>query len=173
MVTIQPPERIGNKTVLFRYSSDLGGTPTFYIYLDGIRIAETKLTQYEIAIGINENSIVEILDDSDTQPQPVYPGRVRLGWFFVEDAQYYLIEEYVGAAWVPRRKVPDAGGYHAWMSRFLEDCQTHQFRITPVGIDGNEGTAKTFTILMVRHPDVPDVAYSYSNSTNKVTVAAG
>lgn len=126
-----------------KYSSDLED-PIFYIYLDGVIIAETPQTQYDIAINMNESSVIEVLDDPDTQPMQIFPGKVRLGWFFVEGTDYYRIDEYIGSEWVERYRMPENNGYLSWQSRFLEDNQTHIFRITPVGTNGNEGTAKQF-----------------------------
>ncbi|MHC4123925.1 MAG: hypothetical protein ACYSSI_10155 [Planctomycetota bacterium] len=170
MVTMQPPIRTGDRSVLLKYSSDLP-TPTFYIYVDGVLVAETAQTEYTIVVSLNENVIVEILDDADAQPMQIFPGKLRVGWFFVEDTDYYRVEEYISSQWVERKRLPENNGYLTWESRFLEDGQDHTFRVIPVGTNGNDGTEKQFTVLMVRHPDTPDVSYSYSNQTNKVTIS--
>jgi len=171
MVTIQPPIRTGRRTWLLRYSSDQED-PTFYIYIDGTLVAETHHTEYEISINIGESYIAEILEDASQLPMQVFPGKQRLNWFgFTEgDVDYYRIDEYIDSAWVERKRKKETGGYITFESRFLEDGQTHTFRIVPIGIDGNEGTAKQFAVLMVRHPDVPDVGYTYDGGTNKVTI---
>lgn len=150
-----------------KYSSDLP-EPMFYIYLDGNLIAETQQTEYSIAIGLDGDSVIEVLDDPDT-PLQIFPGKVRLGWFFVEGTDYYRIDEYVDSAWLPRYRMPENGGYMSWRSRFLEDGQTHLFRIVPVGTNGNEGTQRQFSVLMCRRPDVPDVNYSYQKADYQVT----
>ena len=62
--------------------------------------------------------------------------------------------------------------YFNWRSRVLEDSATHQFRVTPIGANGNNGTAKNFVVLMVRIPDPPRVSYSYSAGSGVVTIAA-
>lgn len=171
MVTIQAPIRTGRRTWLLKFSSDLGGTPIFYIYVDGTLVAETKHTEYEVSVNINESYVVEILDTT-AQPMQIFPGKQRLNWFgFTEDVDYYRIDEYVDAAWVERKRKKENGGYINFTSRFLEDGETHTFRIVPVGPDGNEGTAKQFAVLMVRHPDVPDVGYTYDGGTNKITIS--
>lgn len=169
MVTIEPPVRMGQHSWLLKYSSNLSN-PTFYIYLDGNLIAETKQTEYTIAVNLDEVSLIEILDDPDASPMQVFPGKARLGWFFVEGTDYYRVDEYINETWVERRRLPENNGYLQWESRFLEDGQTHLFHVVPIGINGNEGEAKQFAVLMVRRPDVPDVDYSYNEGTGNVTV---
>lgn len=169
MVTIESLTRIGLYSWLLKYSSGLQ-EPTFYIYLDGVLIAETSATQYSIAINLDEASLIEILDDPDIQPMQIFPGKVRLGWFFVDGTEYYRVDEYIIDTWVERRRIPENNGYLKWESRFLEDGQTHLFRVVPVGTNGNEGTAKQFAVLMCRRPDVPDVDYNYREYTGKVVI---
>jgi len=169
MVTIISQVRTGDKSTLITYSSSLGD-PVFYIYVDGNLAAQTTQPEYTIAVNPGETVVVEILDDAATQPMQIFPGKVRLGWFFVEDTDYYRIDEYIEDEWVERRKMPENNGYMEFESRFLEDGQDHQFRIVPVGVNGNEGTGKEFSVLTVRTPDTPDVDYTYSNVTNKITI---
>jgi len=169
-VTIEKPIRIGPRAALLKYSSDLGGAPTFYIYVDGILVAQTTATEFTLAVNPDETYVVEILDDADAEPMQRFPGKARLGWFFVEGVDYYRVDEYIGDAWVERIRMPDNDGYMKWESRFLEDGQIHLFRITPVGTDDNEGTAKEFSVLIVRRPDSPDVNFSHSTETQKLTI---
>ena len=164
MVTMQPIIQVGAGSFLLRFSSDQGD-PIFYIYLDGILIAETTATEYTIAIAAGNQAIVEVLDDADAEPTEVFPGNVRLGWFFVDGVDYYRIDEYIAGEWTQRARVTDNQAYRSWQSRFLEDGGSHQFRVVAIGTDGNEATAREFTVLMVRHPDSPDVSYAYSAGT--------
>jgi len=169
MVTIEPPARMGQHSWKLEYSSDQEG-PMFYIYLDGVLIAETRQTEYPVAINLEEISIIEILDDGDTPPMQVFPGKTRLGWFFVEGTEYYRVDEYINDEWVERSRLPENNGYLKWESRFLEDGQTHLFQVTAVGADGNESEAKQFAVLMVRRPDVPDVKYAHNEETGDITI---
>ncbi len=170
MVTIEPPVRMGQHSWKLKYSSDLP-EPMFYIYLDGVLIAETQQTEYDIAVNLDEVSLIEILDDPDTPPMQVFPGKARLGWFFVKGTDYYRVDEYINEAWIERRRLPENNGYLRWESRFLEDGQTHLFQVVPVGTDGNEGTPKQFAVLMVRRPDVPDVEYTHDDETGNITIS--
>ena len=170
MVTITNQVRTGANSTLITYSSSLS-SPTFYIYVDGVLTAQTTQTEYTIAVNPGETIVVEILDDAAAQAMQIFPGKARLGWFFVEDTNYYRIDEYIEDEWVERRKMPENNGYMEFESRFLEDGQSHQFRIVPVGTNGNEGTAREFSVLTVRTPDTPDVDYTYSSITNKITIS--
>ena len=169
MVTIISQVRTGDKSTLITYSRNLG-SPTFYIYVDGVLVAQTTQTEYTIAVNPGETVVVEILDDAAAQAMQIFPGKARLGWFFVEDTDYYRIDEYIEGEWTERKKMPENNGYMEFESRFLKDGQDHQFRIVPVGINGNEGTARQFSVRTVRTPDTPDADYTYSNVTNKITL---
>ena len=171
MVTIQSLKQVGINALLVEYSSDLP-TPTFYIYIDGILVTQTNQTEYMLLVSSTDNIIIEILDTAAAVPTEVFPGRIRLGWFWSDNTDYYRIDEYIASVWTERVKIKDNTGYMDWQSRFLEDEQSHQFRLVPIGTNGNEGVAKEVTILMIRHPDTPDVSYAYSDSTNKVTITA-
>ncbi len=169
MVTIIKFVRTGAYSWELSYSSDKED-PTFYIYLDGVLIAETQQTSYTIALNLDESSVVEVLDDSDIQPMQVFPGKTRLGWFFVEGTDYYRVDEKIDEVWTERKKMPENNGYLQWQSRFLEDGQIHHFRVVPIGVNGNEGTAKEFAVLMVRRPDVPGVNYAYEQVSKQVVI---
>lgn len=134
-------------------------------------MAATQNTFFEFSVAAGEQIVIEVLDNGATAPQLAFPGRVTLGWSEVEGAYSYRVEEYVGAAWTARQTVRDLGqSYFSWVSRFLEDATSHQFRVITIGTNGVEGEAKAFTFLMVRHPDIPDVAITYDEGTQRVTV---
>lgn len=169
MVTIQSLTKIGLYSWLLKYSSNLE-SPWFYIYLGGCLIAETPQNQYNIAINMDESSVIEVLDDPDAQPMQIFPGKVRLGWFWAAGTNYYRIDEYIDSNWIERYRMPENNGYLSWQSRFLEDGQTHIFRVVPVGTNGNEGTARQFAVLMCRRPDVPDVGFGYNEGAGDILI---
>ena len=145
-------------------------TPTYRIYLYGELVSVQTHEFYNLMVEDGEFPVIEINDDTTTQKDG-YPGRFILAWFESSGTDYYKIEEYYGGEWVERTKVYDNGQtYYTWMSRFLEDETTHQFRITPVGTNGNSGTALSFSTLMVRYPDVPDVTFTLSDDDQKITI---
>lgn len=169
-VTIESITQVGKQSFKLVYSSDLGGTPTFYIYLDGILVALTIRTNHIISISPDEQVMIEILDTTDA-PSQVFPGKIRLCWFAVDSANYYHVDEYIDSVWTERARIDDNSGYMNFDSRFVEDGQNHRFRIVAVDSSGNESTAAELIVLCVRHPDGPDVDYSYDDGTGKVTIS--
>jgi len=174
-VTIDSVRRVDLRSWIIVWSSDLGGTPTFYVYQDGVLVNTTVDTEMVFMAELGECPLVEILDDADAVPMTAYPGRLTLAWYATAaptGTDHYKIEEYVDAAWVIRANVREiSAGYYKWKTRFLEDSTSHQFKITPVGVNGNDGAATTLVCLMVRHPNPPAVDYVYDDGTGKVTVS--
>lgn len=129
--------------------------------------------EFLISVPPGDHPFLEILDDDRAAPSPAFPGRLTLHWLAVAGVSSYRIEEYVSSVWTTRDTVT-ANGQRSftWLSRWLEDGQTHQFRITPIDAAGNAGTALTLSAKMVRHPDAPAVAYSHTTATTKLTIAA-
>ena len=170
-VTIISTVRAGANYWRIAWSSD-EPDPTFYIYQDGQLVATTKLTTWTFLVPGGEEPVIEILDSSTELPQTAFSGRLTLAWERSADTDYYLIEEYVDASWSEVARVPDIGVYYySWQTRFLEDVTTHQFRITPIGTNGNSGAVKSFSVLMVHNPAEPDVSYSYDSGTAKITIS--
>ena len=171
-VTIEQPQRVGPGAWRITWSSDLSD-PTFYVYRDGRLIATTALTSLVFTIAAGESPVIEVFDDAATLPSTAFPGRVTLAWYAIAAVDHYRIDEYVASVWTQRRRIRDDGsGYFRWRSRFLKDVTSHQFRVVPVGTNGNAGTATSFTVLMVRHPDPPNLTTSYDSGTRQLTFTA-
>lgn len=169
-ITVEPWYPSGVNTFRVKYSSD-AVDPTFTIYRDGKFLKTTKETELDIYVEKGEGAVLDITDD-DSDPEEAYSGTAIFGWNATPATDYYKIEEYFESAWVERAQVvDDDSGYFTWESRFLEDVTIHEFKITPVGDNGNEGTAIEPNIFMVRHPDVPEVTFTYDSGTNKFTIA--
>jgi hypothetical protein len=170
-VLVTEVKQIGPNGWRLSYQSDLPN-PTFYIYQDGLLVDTTKATTRVLSVPAGESLVVEVLDDPAIKPEAAFPGRLTLGWYSVANAASYRIEEYVSSSWVQRKRVVESGrGYYQWKTRWLEDSTVHQFRVVPVGTNGNDGDPLVFSVLMVRHPDPPDVSYSYSAATQTVTIS--
>ena len=176
-VTLDPssPQYVGPLAWRLSWTSDLPGA-TFYVYRDGVLIATTTGGSIIVTVEAGETPLIEVYDDASTSPMESHPGRIMLAWCASSgspEVNYYRVDEYIGAAWVERARLRDDGrGYFTWRSRQLEDCTSHQFRIVPVGDNANEGAADTRTILMVRHPDPPEVSYTWDSGTRTITVSA-
>jgi hypothetical protein len=157
------------------WASDLA-SPTFYLWMDGVFVLSTGAGSIEVAVSVPSSPVFSVFDDADAAPSNVYPAGVLIQWDQPTDleVEYYLVEEYVAAAWTERTRVTadPARWQYEFQTRPLEDVTTHQFRVTPVGVNGNAGAARTYSVYMVRNPDPPDVALSYDDGTQKITVAS-
>ena len=175
-VTIDPPTDLGDGVFRVTWSTDQGDGTVFYVYLGGLFAFETQLTEWTFqtpAGGETAALHIEILDEEPGYDPEVLPGRALLCWYGVDDVDYYTVEEYVDSSWTERQRIIDRGeGYFRWRSRILEDVTTHQFRVTATGDNGNDSTALSLTIFMVRVPDKPRVTYAYDDGTRKVTISA-
>lgn len=170
-VSIDSVTQTGLTTYQVGWSSNLPD-PTFYVYQDGVLLNTTKAGSGQFSVPTGESLVLEVLDDLNETPEAAFPGKLTLGWYAVTDTDFYRIDEYAGAAWVQRAVIRETGrGFYQWKSRFLEDVTVHQFRVVPVGTNGNDGDPLAFNVLMVRHPDAPAVGFSYSSGTGKVTIS--
>ena len=171
-VTITDKTRYDANTWRIDWSSDLGGTPTFYVYRNGILVEQTTRTWTQFYVEPSASIDIEVLDTTDA-PQAGYPDRAELIWEHVTDALKYKVEEYIASVWTERQTLLATGAtYYLWESRRLEDATTHQFRVTALGAGDIEGTSQTFAIEMVRRPDLLDVTYSYDSGLQQIMVAA-
>lgn len=172
-VTVQTPYRIDVKTWRVEWSSDLSA-PTFYVWQDGVLIATTDAGFLDFLVESDEALVVEVLDDANEQPQTAFPGRFTFQWEAVSGTKAYRVEEYLSGVWTARHTLQHVPGQtlYSWRSRHLEDDTTHQFRVIPIGDDGNEGTALAVSRLMVRNPDPPTQSFSFNSGTGGVTCNA-
>ena len=169
-VTIDSYKLISENNYELKWSSDLS-SPLYYIYKGGSLFLTTYKEELEIILQPGENSVIEILDTA-AAPTTIYRDRVALWWYAVDDVDYYCVDEYVDAEWVQRARIPeDNRRAYQWITRSLEDVTEHKFRIVAVGINGSESTAREYTLLMVRNPDVPELTYTYDSNTNKLTIS--
>jgi hypothetical protein len=172
MVTFNPPRQLSSTSWRISWTSDATPAVTFYVYRDGVLIATTTATQWDLTVPPGTSPVIEVLDTADP-PEKAYPGRIVLTWYSVAGTSSYKVQEYITTIWVDRDQVTDDGrGYFVWTSRWLEDSTTHQFRIVPAGTNGNDGTPQELDVLMVRHPDdpTPTLTNSYSDTTHAVTI---
>lgn len=172
-VTIDSSQLVGPSTWRISWSSDQPTPVTYRIFRDGVLVTTTQADEHNFSIEPDERPLIEILDDSTTEPSEAFTSRFTLSWRSVVGAASYRIEELIGPGFVTRQIIPDDGRkWNNWVSRVLEDDQVHEFRVTAIGENQNNGTPVTFQIKMVRHPDPPEVAYSYDQGTGKVTITS-
>jgi hypothetical protein len=151
------------------YSSDLTN-PTFYVFVDGTRARVTTQTTVDLPIAADESPVVEIFDDPLTESS-VDPCRVNICWYPVEAASYYKIERKIGEVWEAQDEIEENGqSAYTWLSPPLETGIEHFFRVVPIDSSG-ASLPEAFTAAdMICTPDAPTVAYSYSSTTNTVTI---
>ena len=171
-VTINQPKQVDARTWLVTWGSTVQNA-TYRIFKDGALIKITQETSMQFQVEAGENLVIEILDDTTTVALEAFPGRLTLGWNASLSTDHYKVEELILSVWTLRATIIAHGqGFFSWTSRFLEDVTIHSFRIIPVGLNGNDGTAKTLISLMVRNPDIPAQIFVYNGSVAKtVTVS--
>lgn len=168
-VTITEATRIGRTTWRLSWTSSLE-SPTFYIYLDGVLADQTEAQTRQFEIAPGEQVDIQIFDSSSDTPEASYPGRVTLGWEWVDGAVAYRIQRWTGSAWEDYATVADAGqAAFTAQTPYLDDVTTHQFRIIAEDFQGLQGSAKEATVFMVRRPDQPSATVAYDDGTHVIT----
>jgi hypothetical protein len=125
-----------------------------------------------ITVGNGESPFVEILDDPSLIPHYAAPGRLTLNWRRMAGASNYNINEWIDSEWVTLQTQPEDIGNSLFLSPWLEDSTTYQWQVVPLDSAGNSGTPIEITTLIVRHPDAPNVAYTYNGATTKTVTLA-
>jgi len=158
------------------------GSPPYRIFLDGVHVATTYsrnsdgVSSFVLFVeNDDEVRIVEVLDDPNAEPTAVNPQRFELSWTPVDDAASYRLEKYVDGAWAREEEiVADAAlSVYRAVSVTLDDDTSHQYRVVPVGTNGNDGTPVAVTKHMIRHPDPPQVTVAVNvDRTLTITEAA-
>ena len=147
--------------------------PNFKISKNGEHLMQTRLTRAIIAC--DEADHIEISDD-DSDPQDGSEAKLEVTWPAVAGADSYRVEQETSpgsGVWLPRAKIKaNSSGKMAYRTPALADDTATVFRITPIGTNGNDGTPTTVNVTVPRHPSAPEVAYSFSDVTAKVTIAA-
>jgi hypothetical protein len=166
-------------TISWRY--DWTGTPPFKLFSLGrdlLNGGTTTDTSKVFQSDAYEPPVIEVQDSTEFANEPLtmeYPPNVTLQWRGIAGAARYLVEQYVGAAWVAvvGGNVPETKrGYVTFPTQFLTDCTTPKFRVTPYDINGYAGTAVEFEAFFVRLPDTPAVTMTYDADTGDLTIAA-
>ena len=169
-VTLSDPVWLDDQTLVQAWTSSISGA-TFYIYRDREFLTATRAGSMQFRVVPGEYLLIDVFDSSGDSPDYAAPGRVYLCWFEVSGSASYLVQERVGAYWQDRESVPDDGdGFFRYLTRYLEDATTTEFRVLPVDSAGNQGTSTLFTVVQVRHPEIPDVAYAYDSATATVAI---
>ncbi len=164
----------GGHTWYLEWTSNTAPDGPFYVYIDGL-LSETTYSPFRtFSLDDDEHIQIEILDSLSTTPTFSYPGRLVLSWDApAKETISYLVQQYVDSAWTDITTVTPVLNqtYFEYETAILDDVTTHQFRVIPIGVNNEQGTSRDFTVLMVRIPDQPDVAITYSQITGLATIA--
>lgn len=170
-VEILSSQRTGRRAYLIKWASDLPAPVNFFVYRDGRLINETEQTEQSFVLDSGDGLVLEVLDDPNQRPITAFPGKFTITWFATPDTDHYRVEEFINAVWVVKAKITDLKeGYFKFKTRFVEDVTIHQFRVIPIGNNGNPGAIRLSSALMVRNPDPPILNFSYSNATETLTI---
>ena len=161
----------------WRYT--LTGTAPFDIYYDGELYDTTSSTNVIIDSNTDDAEYppdIEVLDanDSNTPYTISNPPIAKIQWFGNASARLYVIQQYVDAAWTTVSKVLESGlgGYYTYTTTALVDSTTHQFRIYSQDTEGVTSYEVPVNVLIVRNPAPPQLTFTYSAVTNKITMEA-
>lgn len=163
-VTINDPTNFLGRISL-SWSSDLGGTPTFYVYVDGALAVSTTDTTYTFHGAAGESYLIEIFDSALDAPDPIPSGRATLSWYPVAGADEYRITRLDSGTWVEHGQVlEDGSAWYTWTSVQLTDGTLYRYRVTAINEDTYLGTAMEASMYVVRVPSPPDVSYAYNGA---------
>lgn len=171
-VTIVSVVAISETVFDVNFSSDLGGTPTFYIYQNGVFITQTTATVWRFTAQSRVSLIVDILDTADL-PGSALTGYATIAWPGDSTASHYRVEKLVSSAWTLQQRVQEENkGSYSWRSGWLEDETTHQFRVISVGTNDEQASPRQFSILIVRNPDPVLPTLTFNDADRTLTVEA-
>lgn len=166
-------QRMGNTSWKYEWA----GTAPYDVYKDGMLVLDQSDLVSLVVNGSNRHTppAIEIFDaDDTTTPQSVlYSPRMRMQWRGQADADLYIIQEYVSAAWTDRQKVRENGqGYYNFTTTPLPDGSAAQWRVLAQDARGHRSDAINFTVTICRNPAPPAVAFAYDEDTTTLTVSA-
>jgi hypothetical protein len=182
-ITSYQQQRFGTLTIV-TVTSDLSGTIYYHWYIDGAFIASTQSPMRSFTLETGDQIRIEVKDTNDADYDPIanapdgYPARRTIWWIRStdDDVVSYRVEQKKGAGdWTSIGIVQRNG--EAWtyslLSPRLDDLNAYQWRVIPVDVAGNDGTARTVDAEdVVRTSDAPDFTISFDSGTAKVTFAA-
>lgn len=150
------------------------GLAPYRVLLDGKEIDTTETESYEfLRSGYDDEAPpLEFVSAEATGDGERYPPYVRLQWRGLQNADAYLVEQYVSSAWATRVTLRENGsGYYSWSSLAQTDGDATQWRVSALSPKQSAGTPISFTFTIVRNPAPPSSSFSISGGT--LTVAAG
>lgn len=174
--------RIGGTTCVTALS-DLTGTIFWHWYLNGAFVDTTQTNRKCFVLAEGEQARIAAVDTNDPAFDPLanppagWPGRRTIYWIRSIDGDvgtYRIEENRAAAGWVTLATVlhdPERWQY-TFTTPVLDDLISYEWRVLPVDLAGNTGTALTLDAeTVVRQPDAPDWTLTYDAGTDRVTFA--
>ena len=171
-VTITNRVQLSPATWIITYESDLGGTPTFYVWVNGAFVDETEETTVTVNVSPGRYTQIDIFDDSGDSPGNVFPDSITLQWLSrggVVEWKVYEID--ITAAETLIRTMVDNGGVMK-LEYPVNDGDWNEFRIDGFGPGGEESTSRQFLFDHVGLPQSDANVITYDEGTLKFVASA-
>lgn len=189
-ITSTTSTRMGSTSTV-TVTTDLTGLVYFHWYIDGEYVgmsqSSTGSSSRTFAVDPDGQLYLEVQDTTDAAYDPIdnapagYPARRTLEWIrsfplAANPIAHYRIEQSKNANPYTTLALV-AHDERKWSYRFvvtgLTDLAYYQFRIVPVGANGNDGDALVLSReQMVRHPDAPNFSATFNAGARTVTIGA-
>jgi len=168
-ITSVDSQQIASSMYLVTWSSDIVGA-TFYVYNNGELVDITKTNNYTVSVAEGSYPYIEISDSGEIVSK-AGQSHSDLEWDQVANTKEYRVEEWDGTSWVVRERIRDDGspGYQ-YRSLPSVDETSSQIRVIAVGVNESESSAATSAYATPRHPEIPEVLYTYDGSLNTLTI---
>ncbi len=187
MITAYSQTRIGNATVV-TVTSDRGEPVLYYHwYVDGVWVGSTTAPERAFYLDSGDEATILCLDTADPAfdgaaagamgggAAPGWSARRSIWWVrsAATDVAYYRVDQSkAGGAWAEIGRIPadETRWDYSLLTSRLDDLTEYAWRVVPVDMAGNDGTALALDAeTVVRTPDSPDYAIAFSAETTRVT----
>lgn len=167
-----------------------GGSDWFYYwFVDGQCVGRTAGPEF--SFRLDDDDAVELSCRASTSADyelaaiapDAFPARRTLEWTAADagddDVSLYRVQQATGAStpgsgdWETLADVPRRGQWrYLYLSERLSDLTWYWWRVLPVDVSGNAGTALVIgPEYVVRRPEKQDFSMTFDDATQRVTIA--
>lgn len=158
----------------WRFEWDAESGETYEAWLDGVLLErpEDGIFECQAEGYLDEPPPVEIVKTGESENEE-HPPYLLLQWKRLPTATAYVIEQYVGSAWVTKQYVMENGSaYYQHRTPAGTDGALNIWRVKALNSIGDAGTPIEFQLLLVRNPAPPEVAVEYESTGDLVVSEA-